>query len=53
MQGEIKYTEWEVLHVRQMIWFELKILHERRNKLDRMESTSCKTNEMVGIENTT
>ena len=49
---EIKSTGSEILHVRQMIWLELKILHVRLNKINRMGNTSCNTNEMSLIENT-
>ena len=52
MLGEIKLNQLEILHVREMIFLELKIFHVRLNKIEKIGNTSCKKNEIAGNENT-
>ena len=48
----MKWSEWEVLHVNQMKWLVIRILHVSWNEIERIGGTSSKTNEMARNENT-
>ena len=52
MLAKMKCPEWQVRHVRQMKFLEMKILHVSLDEIRSVASASCKTNEMVRYKNT-
>ena len=48
----MKSQEWQVLHVRQKNFKNMKILHGSKNEIALVASTSCTTNEIGQFENT-